>query len=107
MAWRQVKMTSIPKTWKSDYTEAKAYCPIRLSSFLLKMMEKLVDSHIRDSALKERPLHQNQHRYQIVKSTETALHKVVTHIESNTEYKEVALGAVLDINGAFDKSHLM
>jgi hypothetical protein len=72
-AWRQVKVTFIPKPGKLNYTEAKAYCPISLSYFLLKMMEKLVDRHIRDNALKEYPLHQNQHAYQTGKSTETAL----------------------------------
>jgi hypothetical protein len=29
-AWRQVKVTFIPKPGKLDYTEAKAYCPISL-----------------------------------------------------------------------------
>jgi hypothetical protein len=56
-AWRQVKVTLKPKPGKLDYTKAKAYRPISLSSFLLKMMEKLVDRHIRDGALKEYPLH--------------------------------------------------
>jgi hypothetical protein len=32
-AWRQVKVTFIPKPGKLDYTEAKAYCPISLSFF--------------------------------------------------------------------------
>jgi hypothetical protein len=65
MAWRQIRVTFIPKPRKLDYNEAKAYCPIRLLSFFLKTMEKLVDRHIRDSALKKYPLHQNQHAYQI------------------------------------------
>jgi hypothetical protein len=56
MAWRQVKVTFIPKPGKLDYTEAKAYRPISLSSFLLKTMEKLVDRHIMDGALKKYPL---------------------------------------------------
>jgi hypothetical protein len=59
MAWKQVTFISKPR--KSDYTEAKAYHPISLSSFLLKTVEKLVDRHIRDGALKGYPLHQNQH----------------------------------------------
>jgi hypothetical protein len=79
-AWRQVKVTFIRKPGKSDYTEAKAYHPISLLSFLLKTMEKLLDRHIRDGALKEYPLHRNQHAYQTGKSTETALHNVVTCI---------------------------
>jgi hypothetical protein len=62
-AWRQVRVTFIPKSGKPDYTEAKAYRPISLSSFLLKMMEKLVDRHIRNGALKNYPLHRNQHAY--------------------------------------------
>jgi hypothetical protein len=78
-AWRQVKVMFTPKAGKLDYTEAKAYRPISLSAFLLKMMEKLVDRHIRDSALKDHPLHRNQHAYQTGKSTKTALHNVVTH----------------------------
>jgi hypothetical protein len=97
-------VTFIPKPRKPDYTEAKAYCPISLSSFLLKMMEKLVDRHIRDGALKNYPLHQNQHAYQTGKSTETALHHVVTRIGSATEHKEIALAAFLDIEGAFDRT---
>lgn len=56
-----------------------------------------MDRHVRDGVLKEYPLHKNQRAYQIGKSTETALHNVVTCIESATEYKEIALGAFLDI----------
>jgi hypothetical protein len=103
-AWRQVKVTFIPKSAKLDYTEAKAYRPISLSSFLLKTMEKLVVRHIRDDALKEYPLYRNQHTYQILKSTKTALHNVVTSIENDIEHKNIALGALLDIEGAFDRT---
>jgi hypothetical protein len=103
-AWRQVKVTFIPKPGKLDYTEAKAYRPISLSSFLLKTMEKLVDRHIRDGALRAYPLHRNQHAYQKGKSTETALHNVVTHAEYAIEHKDNALGAFLDIEGAFDRT---
>jgi hypothetical protein len=67
-------------------------------------MEKLVDRHIRDGALKLHPLHRNQHAYQTGKSTETALHHVVTRIESAIEHKETVLAAFLDIQGAFDRT---
>jgi hypothetical protein len=103
MAWRQVKVTFIPKPGQSDYTEANTYRPISLSSFLLKTMERIVDRHIRDRALRSQPLHRNQHAYQIGKSTETA-HNVVTHVESAIEHKDIVLGAFLDIEGAFDRT---
>jgi hypothetical protein len=67
-------------------------------------MEKLVDKHIMDGALKEYPLHRNQHAYQIGKSTETILHNVVTCIENATEHKDIALSALLDTEGASDKT---
>jgi hypothetical protein len=75
-------VTFISKPGKIDYTKAKAYHLSSLSSFLLKIMETLVDRHISDGALKINPLHQIQHAYQIGKSTETALHSVVTCIEN-------------------------
>jgi hypothetical protein len=62
-------------------------------------MEKIVDRHIRDSALRSQPLHRNQHAFQIGKSTETALHNVVTRVGSAIEHKDIALGAFLDIEG--------
>jgi hypothetical protein len=100
MAWRQVRVTFIPKPRKPDY-ETKAYCSINHLSFFLKMMEKLVNRHIMGSVLKEYPLHQHQYAYLTGKSTEMALYNVVTHIESAIEHKEITLGAFLDIEGGF------
>jgi hypothetical protein len=103
MAWREVRVKFIPKSGKSDYTKAKAYCPISLSSSLLKVM-KLVDKHIRDGVLKEHFLHPNQYARQNGKSTETAICNVVTHTESATEEQKMALRAYLNIEGAFDRN---
>jgi hypothetical protein len=69
----------IPKPGKTTYTEAKAYLPISLLSFMLKTMEKLVDRNIRDEILMLHPLHQYHFIYQPGKSTETALHYVISH----------------------------
>jgi hypothetical protein len=104
-ASRQVKVTFIPKPGKLVYTEAEAYRPIRLSSFLFKTMENLLDRHIRDSALKKYPLHRNKHAYQTGKSTETALHGVVTSIENAIEHKDIVLGAFLDIREPLIEPH--
>jgi hypothetical protein len=67
-------------------------------------MEILVDRHVRDGVLKMHTLHRNQHAYQKGKSTETALHNVVTRIEYAIEHKDIALGAFLHILGAFDRT---
>jgi hypothetical protein len=97
MAWRQVKVTFTPNPRKLDYTEAKAYRPISLSSFLLKTMAKLVHWHIRYGGL-------NQHTYHTGNYTEIALHNVVTRTENAIEHKDIALGAFLDIEGVFNRT---
>jgi hypothetical protein len=43
VAWIQVKVVFIPKPEHANYAEAKAYCPISLSSFLLTTLEKIED----------------------------------------------------------------
>jgi hypothetical protein len=62
-------VTFTPKHGKLDYTEANAYRPVSLSSFLLKTMETAVNRHNRDEAWKKYPLHRNQHAYQTARST--------------------------------------
>jgi hypothetical protein len=69
---------------------------------MLKTMEKLVDRHIRDENLGLHPHNRYQFAYQPGRSTETALHHVITHIEEAVENREVTLGAFLDVEGAFD-----
>jgi hypothetical protein len=67
-------------------------------------MENLVDRHIRYEILGLHPLHRYQFAYQQGRSTETALHHVITHIEDAAENSEATLGAFLDIEGAFDST---
>jgi hypothetical protein len=64
-------------------------------------MENLVDRYIRDGEMRIHPLYRNQHVYQLGKTTETTLHNVVTVIENAIQYKDISLGAFLDIEGAF------
>ena len=104
MGWRPVRVAFIPKPGKTDYSQAKSFRPISLMSFLLKTLEKLLDRHIRDGALFEKPLLQDQCAYTAGKSTETALHRLVTMAEKALETKEVLLAAFLDVEGAFDNT---
>jgi hypothetical protein len=54
--------------------------------------------------LVEKPLHKYQYAYRAGMSTETALFHVVQRLEKSSSDKELALGAFLDIEGAFDKT---
>lgn len=104
LAWREVKVIFIPKPGRIDYTLAKSYRPISLTSFLLKTLEKLCERSIRETALTINPIHANQHAYTQGKSTESALHTVVDRIERSLDNKMSTLGVFIDIEGAFDKT---
>jgi hypothetical protein len=94
-----VKVVFIPKPSRNIYSGPRDYRPISLASFLLKAMERLVDSYLRNEALAIVPLHPNQHAYQAGKSVETALHQLVVWVE-----KALDLGVFLDIEGAFNNT---
>jgi hypothetical protein len=90
----------IPKPERTSYELAKSFRPINLTSFLLKTMERLADQSIRMGPLKKFPLERLQHAYQIGRSSE--LHDLVGRIEPELGHKIFALGAFLDVEGAFD-----
>jgi hypothetical protein len=60
-------------------------------SFILKILEKRIDRHIKGGVLVEQSLHQNQYAYRAGMSTETALLQVVQRLENCLEHKEIAL----------------
>jgi hypothetical protein len=103
MSWRHTRVVFIPKPGKS-LTQAKSLHPISLMSFILKILEKRIDRHIRGGVLAVKLLQQNQYACRAGISTETALCHVVKSLEKCLEYKEIALGAFLDIEWVFDNT---
>ena len=103
ISWRHIRVVFIPQPGK-PLSQAKSLRPISLKSFILKTLEKLLDRHIRDGILVEKPLHQNQFAYRAGMSTETALFQVAHRLEKSLNHEEIALGAILDIEGAFDNT---
>ena len=100
--WRTSKVIFIPKAGKKDYSEARSFRPISLSSFMLKTMERVVLWHMNETTFKTNPLSRNQHAFRPGFSTETALTNMVNSIETAFGKKHEALGVFLDIQGAFD-----
>lgn len=103
IAWRGALVTFIPKAGKDCYRKPGAYRPISLTSFILKLLEKLIDKKIRFTDLKDEPLCDTQHAYQSGLSTTTALHSFTTKIEQGLHHRNGAtLVCYLDFQGAFD-----
>jgi ribonuclease HI len=100
--WRDARVVFIPKPGRTDVFNPKAKRPICLTSFLLKGLERLVDWQLRGTTLMERPLCKFQFAYSAGKSSEAALHYLVSRIEKALEAGDMALGVFLDAQGAFD-----
>lgn len=94
-------MVFTPKSGKTNHSNAKDYRPISLSSFLLKVMERLLDCHIR-SYFNDRKIAKSQHAYIKGRSVETALHEIMKTAERSIHHKQYSLVAFLDIEGAFN-----
>lgn len=99
--WRKSKVVFIPKAGKIQHTTPKDFRPISLSSFLLKTFERVLETHVREN-LVDGMVAKSQHAYKKGRSTDTALHSVVSIVERSLESREYTLATFLDIEGAFN-----
>ncbi|XP_043483556.1 uncharacterized protein LOC122512018 [Leptopilina heterotoma] len=81
IAWMGTKVVFIPKAGKNGYTSPKDFRTISLTSFILKLVERLVDRYIRSEILERFPLQKDQYAYRAGCSTETALARAVDLID--------------------------
>jgi len=86
---------------REGHTTAKDFRPISLTSFLLKSFEKMISLNIR-ATIDPTQISEAQHAYTKGRSTESALHLVVSSIEKSLSIKKCTLIAFLDIEGAFN-----
>jgi ribonuclease HI len=100
--WRESKVIFIPKPGKDDYSKAKSFRPISLTSFLFKGLERVVLNEMEREYLSVNPINQNQHAFRKGSSCDSALSSMVNEIEKSILRGQYALGIFLDISGAFD-----
>lgn len=100
--WQEAKVVFIPKPGKGDYHSIKAFRPISLTSFCLKLMERLALWRLLSTELRNSPLSPNQHAFRPGRSIESALHAIVDKLERAVLGTGYALSVFLDIEGAFD-----
>ena len=62
LAWRLTNVVFIPKPGKDTYLSAKSYCPICLSDYFLKGLERLIVWRV-EACLIEHPIHSRQHAF--------------------------------------------
>ena len=79
--WQESRVVFIPKDGRAFLESVKDFRPISLTSFILKLLERLTDKYLREVSFVENPFRKQQHAYQEEKSAETALAEVIADIE--------------------------
>ena len=102
MAWKEGTVIFFPKPGKESYYEAQSFRMITLTSFQLKLLERLVLYHINEDNNVQAKLSASQYGFRAGVSTETALHEFLRRVEHCLGRKKPALFIFLDIVGAFD-----
>ena len=101
-AWQTSNSVILSKPGKDDYHTAKSYRIISLSSCTLKLMERLILWNLQRDIKLDASLSPKQYGFRKGSSTESAILKLVSIIESALKVGNFALGIFLDIQGAFD-----
>lgn len=102
--WCGTLVTFIPKIGKASYEDPKAFRPISLMSFVLKTLEKIVNTHLKDEVRLIDKLSPHQHAYRPGRGTATALDEVATILQQCLDEKGKALVLFSDVSGAFDRT---
>ena len=100
--WQKSRTVFIPKTGKRDYTLARSYRPISLTSFCFKTLERLILWHLECTTFKEYPIHKKQHAFRKGRSTEGPLSQFTNYVEEALKDRGIAMAVFIDIEGAFD-----
>ena len=101
-SWLEVRAIFIPKPDKEDYGVPKAFRPISLMNFSMKILEKLLVWNNEATVMQNHPLHPKQHGFRVGRSCESALTQVVEIIETAFVKKKYTVGLSMDIEGAYD-----
>ena len=102
--WKISKVNIIGKPNKQSYSDLQSFRPISLAGSFSKILEKIILGRLQWLAKSQDWLSPDQHGFRSGKSTETAVHSLVTGIENGFSAKEVTACAFLDIKSAFDSA---
>ena len=100
--FRELRVIFIPKNNKPSYDEPKAFRPISLMNYFMKIMEKMLLWRMEDTNLRLHPLEGEQHGFTKARSCDSAITVALSYLEYPLMHKEVAVMALLDFEGAYD-----
>jgi hypothetical protein len=98
-SWRFTKVVFMSKPGKNGYIKDKYFRSISLTSFLLNILERLVDGFLKNRQLLERFLAASQYTFWAGRFSETALHHFMSKLVVQQKAKEMQLAAFFILRG--------
>ena len=93
--WKISKVNIIGEPNKQRYSDLQSFRPISLAGSFSKILEKIILGRLQWLAKSQDWLSPDQHGFRSGKSTETAVHSLVTGIENGFSAKKVTACAFL------------
>ena len=100
--WKEAMVCILRKPKKQNYSDLNSYRPISLLNWIGKLFEKILLNRLGHLSREGKWISNNQHGFQEKKSTETAIHSLVTEVEVGFGKKMSTACALIDIKSAFD-----
>ena len=100
--WKTSKVIILKKSGKTSYQDPGAYRPISLTSYVGKVMERLLESRLREFLVKNDLLDEEQEGFQKGKSTTRYLYRLASKISSTRNRKLVGILLLADFEKAYD-----
>merc|ERR1739836_63709 len=89
--FKELRIVFIPKCNKPSFDTPKAFRPISLMNYFMKIMEKLLLWHMEDTNLLANPLQGEQHGFTKARSCDSALTVALSYIERPLMNKEICI----------------
>lgn len=100
--WREIKVIFLAKPDKPSYFLPKAWRPISLMSFGMKILEKLLLWEFEDTCLSLQPLQTEQNGFRKGRNCDSCLTVVYQEVEHALIKKHYSVAVYLDIEGCYD-----
>ena len=98
-SWRFTKVVSMPKPGKNGHIKDKYFRSISLTSFLLNILNRLVDGFLKNGQLLECSMAASQYTFWAGRFSETVLHHFVSKLVVQQETKEMQLAVFFVLRG--------
>ena len=100
--WKTSTVSFMKKTGKTSYLKPGSFRPITVSSYIGKLLERVLDRRMRDKCYKENLLEEEQEGFLPNRSCTRYLYKLLATLHENRRRKVTAYLLLIDFEKAFD-----